>query len=66
MNSVFVRMAIYVLSPLLTMLAGLLGGWGVSYDATSHMLTINVETVIAAAVAAAGLSGAIFARWGVR
>ncbi|WJS86686.1 hypothetical protein [Paracoccus sp. TOH] len=66
MNSVFVRMAIYVLSPLLTMLAGMLGGWGVTYDAATHMLSINVAAVIGAAVAAAGLSGAIFARWGVR
>lgn len=66
MNSVFVRMAIYILSPVLTMLAGLLAGWGVTYDAATHMLSINVEAVIGAAVAAAGLSGAIFARWGVR
>ncbi|GLK63352.1 hypothetical protein [Paracoccus kondratievae] len=66
MNSVFVRMAIYILSPLLTMLAGLLGGWGINYDAATHVLSINVEAVIAAAVAAAGLSGAVFARWGVR
>lgn len=39
---------------------------GNRYDAATHMLTINVEAVIAAAVAAAGLSGAIFARWGVK
>lgn len=39
-------------------------GWGVTYDVATHMLSINVEAVIGAAVAAAGLSGAIFARWG--
>ncbi len=66
MNSVFVRMAIYVLSPFLTTLAGLLAGWGVTYDAATHMLSINVQVAAAAVFAAAGLSGAVFARWGVR
>ncbi|WP_268235100.1 hypothetical protein [Gemmobacter megaterium] len=29
-------------------------------------LTINIEVLIGAVVAAFGLSGAVFARWGVR
>ena len=66
MNSITVRMVLYILSPLLTTLAGLLGGWGVAYDAATHVLSVNTGTLSAAIVAAFGLSGAIFARWGVR
>ncbi|UXU73692.1 hypothetical protein [Paracoccus sp. SMMA_5] len=59
-------MAIYVLSPMLSMLAGMLTGWGVHYDAATHMLAIDLEAAIGAAIASVGLSGAVFARWGVR
>lgn len=64
MNSVIVRMIIYVLSPLLATAVALVPGWGVAFDGTT--LTINIEVVVGAVVAAFGLSGAVFARWGVR
>lgn len=66
MNSVLVRMAIYVLSPMLATLAALLGGWGVAYDATTHVLTLDLPAAIGAVVTATGVSSAVFARWGVR
>lgn len=66
MNSVLVRMILYILSPVLATLVALIPGWGVSYDAATHVLTINLSVVIGAVVAALGLSGAVFARWGVR
>lgn len=64
MNSVVVRIILYVLSPLIPALLALLPGWGVSY--AGGVISIHVETLVAAVVAALGLSGAIFARWGVR
>jgi hypothetical protein len=64
MHSVLVRMFIYVLSPLLATGVALVPGWGVAY--ADGVLSIHLETVIGAAVAAAGLSGAIFAKWGIR
>lgn len=64
MNSVLVRMIIYILSPLLATAVALVPGWGVAFDGST--LSINIEVLIGAVVAAFGLSGAIFARWGVK
>lgn len=64
MNAVYVRLILYVLSPLLTTLVALIPGWGVSY--VDGVLSVDVDTAAGAAVAAIGLSGAILAKWGVR
>lgn len=64
MSNVLVRMVLYVLSPLLATGVALVPGWGVAFDGTT--LSINIEVLIGAVVAAFGLSGAVFARWGVR
>jgi hypothetical protein len=64
MHSVLVRMIIYVLSPLLATGVALVPGWGVAYS--DNVLSIDLETLIGSVVAAAGLSGAIFAKWGIR
>lgn len=64
MNNVYVRLALYVLSPLLTALATMIPGWGVAF--ADGVLSINIETLAAAVVGGLGLSGAIFARWGVK
>ena len=66
MNNVAVRMALYILSPVLVTLVGLLAGWGVGYDAASGVLTIHLETALAAIFGALGISGAVFAKWGVK
>lgn len=59
-------MALYVLSPVLTTVAGLLVGWGVGYDASAGVLSIHVESFVTAICAAMGISGAILAKWGVK
>lgn len=66
MQSVYIRLALYVLSPLLTLLAPLLAGYGLSYDAEAQAITVALPTLIGAVVAALGLSGAVLTRWGVR
>ncbi|SEB80329.1 hypothetical protein [Rhodobacter sp. 24-YEA-8] len=66
MHNIIVRMVIYILSPILTAAVALISGWGVSYDATSHVLSLDLPALIGAVMAAVGLSGAVFARWGVR
>lgn len=65
MQNIIVRMVICILSPILTAAVALISGWGVSYDATSHVLSLDLPALIDAVVAAAGLSSAIFKRWGV-
>lgn len=64
MNSVYVRMALYVLSPILTTLVALIPGWGVSY--ADGVLSIDLTTAAGAALGATGLSAWIFAKWGVK
>ncbi|MBE2275783.1 MAG: hypothetical protein IAE87_05740 [Rhodobacteraceae bacterium] len=64
MSNVYVRMFLYVLSPLIAMLAAMLSHWGVGY--ADGVLSVDIEALARAAVAAFGLSGAVFARWGVR
>ncbi|RGP37930.1 hypothetical protein [Pseudotabrizicola alkalilacus] len=64
MNSVVVRMILYVLSPLIPPLLALIPGWGISY--AGGVVSIDLETLIAAFVAGLGISGAVFARWGVK
>lgn len=64
MQNVIVRIVLYVLSPLIPAAVALLPGWGISY--ADGALTVQVETLVGAVVAGLGLSGAVFARWGVR
>lgn len=66
MNNIIVRMVIYILSPLIATAVGLISGWGVSYNATSHVLSLDLPALIGAVAGAVGLSGAVFARWGVK
>jgi hypothetical protein len=64
MNAVAVRIIIYVLSPVLTTLVALVPGWGVAY--ADGVLSIDVLTLVTAVAGGLGLSGAIFAKWGVK
>lgn len=66
MHNIIVRMVIYILSPILTAAVALISGWGVSYDATSNVLSLDLPALIGAVMAAVGLSGTVFARWGVK
>ena len=65
MHSVAVRMILYVLSPALVTLAGLLAGWGVAYDEAAGILSLHLQTVVTAIVLAGLMSGGVLARWGV-
>lgn len=64
MSSVYVRLALYVLTPLLTAFAAAIPGWGVGFS--DGVVSINIEALAGAVVTAFGLSGAIFAKWGVK
>lgn len=64
MNSVIVRIIMYVLSPLLTTAIAMIPGWGVAY--ANGVLSIDIQTLAGAAVVALGISGSIFAKWGIK
>lgn len=64
MNAVYVRIILYVLSPILTTLIAKIPGWGVGFS--NGVLTIDLSTLAGVIVAALGFSGAIFAKWGVK
>lgn len=64
MNNVIVRIILYVISPLIPALVALIPGWGIAY--ADGVVSLHLETLVGAIVAALGLSGAIFAKWGVR
>lgn len=64
MTNVYVRLIVYILSPVLTALAGLLAGYGVTY--ADGVLSIHTEALAVAVVAALPISGVIFARWGTK
>lgn len=63
MNPVYIRLIVYALSSLLTMLPLSLSSW-VSYDAASQMLSVSIPGLAAAIVGGLAMSGAVFARWG--
>ncbi|TQS72765.1 hypothetical protein ERN12_05880 [Rhodobacteraceae bacterium] len=64
MTNIYIRMIMYIVSPLLTALVALVPGWGVHY--AEGVLSIDIATLAGAVVAALGLSGAIFAKWGLK
>lgn len=63
MNSVYVRLIIYVFSILLGMIPAGWAGW-VSFDEATQMLQVSVPGLATAIVTALGLTSAVFARWG--
>lgn len=66
MNSVYVRLAAYGLTTLAAMIPMAWLDWGVSYDAATHVLSVNLDA-LAAAVATSGITNlAIFRKWGVK
>lgn len=66
MNNVLVRMIIYILSPILATGVAMIPGWGVGYNVDTHTLTISLTSLVTAVVTAFGVSGAIFAKWGIK
>jgi hypothetical protein len=65
LENVYVRLLVYVLSIIFGMIPAAWAGW-ISYDEASQMLQISVPGMAAAVVAGIGLTGAVFARWGVK
>lgn len=64
MQSVYTRIALYVLSPVIAALVAALPGLGIAFE--DGVVMIDLATLVAAIVAALGLSGAVFAKWGVK
>lgn len=65
MPAVYIRLLAYALSTLLGMIPAAWAGW-ISYDAAAQVVQISVPGLAAAVVAGLGLTGAVFAKWGVR
>lgn len=65
MENVYVRLLIYVLSIVFGMIPAAWAGW-ISYDEASQMLQISVSGLAVAIVGGLGLTGAVFARWGIK
>ena len=58
MNAVYIRIALYILAPVIASF-----GFGV-WDQEAGTLTLSMNEIAAALGAASLASGAIFARWG--
>ncbi|MBZ4024126.1 hypothetical protein CKO11_16900 [Rhodobacter sp. TJ_12] len=63
-NAVYARVLFYALSSVLAALVPYASGWGVSYDAASGVLSIDIEVLAGAVVAAVMASGGVMALWG--
>ena len=66
MQNIYLRLALYVLGPVLAHFAAWLGGWGVIYDAEAQTLTIHIEAAVGAVFAGSALAAGVFRRWGVK
>ena len=64
MTTTLIRVLFYVLSGLLALGGAWLADWGVAYDQTAGVLSINLETALTTAGAAVVASLAVFRRWG--
>lgn len=65
MQSVYLRVALYVFSTVFGMIPAAWAGW-VSYDAASYRLVIDIQAVAIAVFAGSGLSLGVLRRWGIR
>ncbi len=64
MDNLYVRMILYVVSPLLATGVALLPGWGVAY--ADGVLTVDLKTLAGSAVAGLGMSIGILEKFGVK
>ncbi|PTV94933.1 hypothetical protein C8J27_106202 [Rhodobacter aestuarii] len=63
-NIVWARVVFYALSSLLAAMPAAWAGWGLSYDAATGILSINIETLAGVFVGALLASGGVMALWG--
>lgn len=67
LNNVYVRLASYMLSLLIGLIPAWAAGWLVVSIVDGWLqVHIQIEGAVTALVAATGLSGGIFAKWGIR
>jgi hypothetical protein len=57
-NPTYLRVGFYFLAPMLASVPG------VTVDLTAGLITIDIDTAIAAIVVAAAATGGVFAKWG--
>lgn len=65
MNSVYIRLVLYVVSTLLGMIPASLAGY-VNYNAATYALTIDVQAVVIAIFTGFAMSAGILNRWSVK
>ena len=59
-NPTYLRVGFYFLAPMLASVPG------VTVDATAGLITIDIDTAIAAIVVGAAATGGVFAKWGIK
>ena len=66
MNAVYLRVLSYIALPMLGALFAALSNVvaGVTYDAASQIVTINLQTLVGSMVSGGVVAAAIFAKWG--
>lgn len=64
MATTLIRVIFYVLSGLLALGGAWLADWGVFYDPTAGVLSIDIEAALTTLGAAVVASLAVFKRWG--
>ena len=64
-NLVYIRLLAYVLSVVAGLIPAAWAGW-ISYNEASQMLQISLPGMATAVTGGVGLTGAIFAKWGVK
>ena len=57
-NPTYLRVGFYFLAPMLASIPG------VTVDAAAGLITIDIDTAIAAIVVGAAAAGGVFAKWG--
>lgn len=66
MQSVYVRILLYVLSSMLALVPLGVAQYGVSIDAEAMRITVDLQVLVPAVFAGFAMSAGILKRWGVR
>lgn len=64
-NLVYIRLLAYALSVVVGLIPAAWAGW-ISYNEASQMLQISLPGMATAVAGGIGLTGTIFAKWGVK
>jgi hypothetical protein len=66
MNAVYIRVAVYGLTTLAALIPMAWLNWGVSFDGATHVLTVNLDALGAAAATALAANLGILKKWGIK